>query len=196
MLLYCFRLSHISPGEARHLLWNFIIRILLNLTSRYLFSLCAYFVFLSYPSCTLDHKTYIVQLRCSWIANQLLLKIVWPSPIMYFVCYDRRRSRLSAGSAWHPRSKQDSKYPLYWLCYIDFTTATREFRTGACIFRFWIKDFRSKRRFSFAVLQVNSRLPFTMLNVSYANSEFFFHLRAWEWGTPLNYEILHSKSEK
>ena len=31
-----------------------------------------------------------------------------------------------------------------------------------------------KRRFSFPVLYVNNSLPFTMLEVSYINSEFFF----------------------
>ena len=37
-----------------------------------------------------------------------------------------------------------------------------------------MKDFRIKRRFSFPVLQVNSSLPFTVLDVSFTNSDFFF----------------------
>ena len=48
------------------------------------------------------------------------------------------------------------------------------FRTGVFIVRFRIKDFRIKRRFSFPVLQVNSSLVFTILDVSCTNSEFFF----------------------
>ena len=76
---------------------------------------------------------------------------------------------------------------------IDFfqnrNTKTRydisEFRTGVSIFRFWMKDFKIRRRFSFPVLQVNSSLPFTIRKVSYTRYEILFHLRAWGGERPL-----------
>ena len=89
-------------------------------------------------------------------------------------------------------------YHMYPLTKHAFHTGilrfNSEFRTGVFIFRFWSKDFRIKRRFSFPVLQVNSSLPFTtILDVSSTNSEFFFHLRARKWRTPLNFNIWKMK---
>ena len=59
-------------------------------------------------------------------------------------------------------------------------------RTGVSIFRFRIKDFPIKRRFSLPVLQVNNSLLHTILDVSCTNSEFFLHLRARKWRTQFN----------
>ena len=121
--------------------------------------------------------------RCSFFSS------VHIHVIIYFRWLESRRD-ITAGLV-----KQNNMIEE-WISHQRKTIWTKASFGLSFYFQIWIKNFTIMRRFAFLVLQVNSSLPFTMLEVSYTTSEFLFHLRARKWGTPLNSGSFSSKSEK